>query len=204
MAIVSINILEKVQASENAMNKLVEDREKYCLYSEYIERRYTAKQGERNNQLIAMTTFLFDVVAERSVIPLVRAYYEVNQTVFIDSLETHLYEAQEHLTNVKQRWLESLNPTEMAVYGQMKGCGVGYPDSFKICRELHRHGDDDSFYLSQDNLGKRLGINNVSRGKKGERILNAFVGSKIIKVVEKGTKRSKGRLGKATVYCWLL
>ena len=199
-----INILEKIKASDRAMNNLVEDKEKYHLYREYIERRYTAQQGERNSQLIAMTTFLFHALAEKLTIPLVKAFFEVNQTAFIDTLETHLYEAQEQLNNVKQRWIESLNEKEKEVYEQMIECGVAYTDSFRICRELHRHGDDNSFYLSYDNLGRRLGVLKVSRCKKGERILNAFVGSEIIKLLKKGTKHSKDGVGKATVYRWFL
>lgn len=200
----NISFLGKIKASDKAMAKLAEDKETHHLYKEYIERRYTAQQGERNKQLIAMTTFLFHALAEKLVIPLVKAFYELNQTAFIDSLETHVYEANEQLKNVKQRWVASLNAVEKQFYEEMVKCGVEYRDSFRICRELHRHGDNDDFYLSYDNLGRRLGVLKVSRCKKGDRMLNAFIGAEIIKVVEKGTQHSKRGMGKATTYCWLL
>ena len=204
-------LIERIKATEESMiagdlarSELEADEDKAIMYRKYIDRCGEAKDGQRNSMLVAMTTFLFHAVSEKLIIPLVQAFYEINQAIFPDSLETHLHEANEQLENVKETWLESLNAGEKAVYEHLEKSEKDYTDTFRICRELHRHEGGNSFYLSCDNLGKRLGVKEKSRSNTAGRKLKDFVAYGIIKVVKKGTQHSKQGKGKATVYRWLL
>ena len=203
-----VSPIKRLMAEEQAREALKENKPLSNIYYEFILNRYTPQQGSRNTDLLSMTTFLFHVVAERLVIPLNKAYYEINQTVFIDPLETHLHEASEQLKNVKQTWLESLNTNERAFYDELNQIpNNDFTDSFRICRGLRGISDPeakDDFFLSAQRLGQRLGLYGKGISSQGDRILKRLVGFGINSVVEKGTQHSKQGKGKATVYRWLL
>lgn len=198
---------DDVKAGKRALSKLKKDERLHKLYRQYIEQKYTARQGERNEQLVAMVTFLFRAVSEARVMSLVMFYYDINQDVFSDSREQHQEEAESHLRNTKRAWRKSLNEGERNWHDELaEDTNRDHENTFRICQDLAK--EDGTFFLSCGQLGARIGIDN----KQAQRILLRFGKHKILDVVEKGTQhrqiksgdKTTFKAGTATVYRWLL
>ncbi|MDA7679497.1 hypothetical protein N8581_04445, partial [Akkermansiaceae bacterium] len=170
------------------------------LYKKFIDRHYLAEQGQRNRQLVAMTTFLAFNTSDEITTKLVDAFYDLNEDVFDDSKETHSYEAQEQLRNVRARWLKNLPPEDKKLLD-------GFPDiqkkAFRILWNLAGIEAKDAphglFYLSCHELGRRLGVDK----RKAHRILRQLQSEKVIQTITKGEKYQSGKKAKATVFRWL-
>lgn len=157
------------------------------------------KQGERNSQLVAMVTFLAHNVSKEIAKKLTDYFYLTNAEIFINSFERHQYEAQSHLDTVLEGWSLSLNEAENTI---LTGVKEPHLTAARICKTLAALEIKDFapplFYLSQKKLGDRLGV----EPKVAGRILTAFVGQGLLKVITPGTQHSKAGPGKATVYRW--
>ena len=53
---------------------------------------------------MSMVTFLAQAVSRQRVIEIAKAFYEVNQDVFADSMDQHMAEAESHLKATLDRW----------------------------------------------------------------------------------------------------
>lgn len=194
-------LIEKEDSANQAREKLDKDPNLKKLYEDFIDRRYLAEQGQRNSQLVAMTAFLAFNTSDQITTKLVDAFYDLNEDVFDDSKETHSYEAQEQLRNVKTRWLENLHPDDRELLD-------GFPDrqkqAFRILWNLARIEAKDAphgtFYLSCQELGRRLGVDK----RIADRIFKQFQGEGVIKTLIRGQQYRPGRRAKATSYRWLL
>ena len=176
------------------------------LFRNFIARRFTAHQGERNAQLVAMTTFLFRAVSEETAAALILFYYEVNQDVFSDSLEMHENEMWCHLEATRRTWLESLGEEEKSHHTVLAEISRNHTTAFRVCRELA--GEGGIFFLSSAELGSRIDLD----CQQSNRLLRQLTAVEIIEVVTKGTQHrvvesdgdQKVERGKATIYRWLL
>lgn len=186
--------------AESARRKLKKDKGLQSLYNTFIKRRFMARQGERNSQVVSMTTFLFRAVGEKRVLELTRAFHQVNQDLLVDSLEQHQREATSHLRATKERWLSKLPDTTKKIYD---GLPQSQSEAFRICMSLAEHECEKcptgEFFLSAANLGNRLGIDM----KKAHRILRQLEAEEAIAIITKGTRHTKKTKGMATRYRWL-
>lgn len=193
-------LIEKENRAEKALIKLKSNPNLWKLYYKYILPKFTPQQGERNNQLVSMVTFLAQAVSRQRVIELTKAFYEVNQDVFADSLDQHMAEAEAHLRATLDRWEETLT---LADKTHLKSIPALQCEAYRICRDLAQHDNDKcsrgSFFLSCDDLARRLDIDI----KKAHRIFAQFESLEILSITLKGTRYSKGSRGKATTYKWL-
>jgi len=193
-------LIEKENLAEKALTKLQNNSDLLKLYGQYILRKFTPQQGERNSQLVNMVTFLAQAVSRQRVIEIVKAFYEVNQDVFADSMDQHMAEAESHLKATLDQWEGELTTADKT---HLKSIPPLQREAYRICRDLAQHENDKcsrgSFFLSCADLARRLGINI----KKAHRILAQFEGMKIFSISLKGTRYSKESRGKATTYKWL-
>ena len=193
-------LIEKENRAEKALTKLKSNPSLWKLYQQYIQHKFTPQQGERNNQLVSMVTFLAQAVSRQRVIELTKAFYEVNQDVFADSLDQHVAEAEAHLKATLDRWEEGLT---LADRTHLKSIPALQCEAYRICRDLAQHDNDKcsrgSFFLSCDDLARRLDTDI----KKAHRIFAQFESLGILSITLKGTRHSKGSRGKATTYKWL-
>jgi len=194
-------LIEKEDAANQARENLKREPDLWKLYIEFIDRRYLAEQGQRNSQLVAMTTFLTFNTSDQITTNLVESFYDLNEDVFEDSKETHLNEAKEQLKNVKAEWLKKVSTEERDL---LEGFPERQKQAFRILWNLARIEAKDAphgtFYLSCQELGRRLGIDK----RIADRIFKQFQGQGVIKTLVKGQQYRPGTRAKATSYRWLL
>jgi hypothetical protein len=199
-------LTDEIKNAALAQNELNNNPRLAKLYRRYIDRKFTPQQGERNNQLVAMTTFIFRATSEETTAALVLFFYDLNQDIFSDSRETHENEMRSHLEATRQTWLDSLNTAERNRYADLAEVSQHHTNAFRVCRELA--DNDGRFFLSTAQMEERIGIDR----QIASRILRQFAGLGIIQVTEKGTQnkaieKEGGKIvmrGKATTYRWLL
>ena len=199
-------LAERIKDAERAYSELKNNPRLAKLYRTFIERKFTAKQGERNAQLVAMTTFLLRATSEETTASLVMFFYDLNQDLFSDSREIHEKEMRSHLAATRKTWLASLNKDEMKHFEELVEVSLNHTAAFRVCRELV--DAEGLFFLSCAQLGERISIDRQT----AYRILRQFVGLGIIGVTTKGTQhrtleqdgKKVVEKGKATTYRWLL
>lgn len=195
------DIRGKIEASEKARDDLNSNESLKRLYCQFVEKRFTPRQGARNSDLIDLITFNFRAVGYNQLLALARAFYEVNQDVFTDPLDQHMREAQSHQATCERKWHADLLPVERAIVATLPPRQL---EAFRICRDLSLLDAHESpvgfFYLSCPNLGDRLALD----VKQAHRILQQFRSSGIIEATEEGIRHAKGIRGKATRYRWNL
>lgn len=200
----------KIHRAEAARMELENNQSLYPLYKRYIGNRFTAKQGQRNANLVEMLAFLYRAIGERRTIPLVMAFYDLNQDVFSDTREQHHREAVAGLKAIAERWRKELSPLEQEKVAKLPAKHI---EAFRICRDLQGYtpkGKQSSsrwseypqgfFALSGNELGKRIEVD----CKTASRMLAQLEGCEIIKTHKPGTQRRKGQPGMATSFQWLL
>ncbi|BDS08006.1 hypothetical protein NT6N_30460 [Oceaniferula spumae] len=192
-------LIEKEQLAQSALARLKQDPDLWHLYRTYILHKFTPRQGERNSQLMSMMTFLNCAVSRQRAHDLAKAFYDVNQDVFADSLEQHMREAESHLDATHRRWTQELPNNEQTA---LAGLPSLQREAYRICRDLAHHENSQcprgEFFLSCADLARRLGTDM----KNAHRILAQLEGMKIITIHRRGTRHSKQSPGKATVYKW--
>ena len=193
-------LIEKEQLTQKALAKLKQDSELWQLYRTYILHKFTPRQGERNSQLVSMMTFLNCAVSRQRAHDLAKAFYDVNQDVFADTLEQHMREAKAQLDASHDRWNKKLSIEEKTT---IEGLPPLQREAYRICHDLADHESDQcprgEFFLSCADLARRLGTDM----KNAHRILAQLEGMNILAIERKGTRHSKQSLGKATVYKWV-
>lgn len=198
-------LLQRINQSEIAEKELKANKRLWKLYRQWIESKYTARQGERNGQTVNMMTFLARAVCESTALRLAKYYWRINQDQFADSLEQHMTEANAQLRNTLGSWLESLPAHERELV-------AGLPEkqraAFRICRalaSLHKgNSPRGSFFLSHRDLGRRLETSDSQAG----RIFRQLEGLQCLKlgdVGEQWTTLPDGQIGNkgvASSYRW--
>ena len=195
------NIKERMEACEVAKKELAGNSSLFRLYRMFVEKRFTPRQGKRNQDLVAMVTFLFRAVGKTQAIALARTFHQVNQDIFLDSLEQHLGEMEAHYLSCEREWKSSLSEAEKCAVDALPDT---HTEAFRICHDLAAHQDETSpaghFFLSCNDLADRLGIH----PPQAQRILLVFESGDWITITEKGTRHTKGQQGRATRYRWNL
>jgi hypothetical protein len=173
------------------------------LYAEFIETRFQAMAGARNGFIVQAVPFLYRAVTANIVLELVKHFHDCNRSLFKATTHQHMKETTAMLGSVMQTYLQELQPTEREIYEALPN--ERERDTFRICRDLARRPasadrEPFTFFLSFDHLACRLGLH----GTQAQRILRQFESYRLLKLLEKGTRRAAGVRGKAGTYRWLL
>lgn len=75
------NIKEQMEAVKVAEKELAGNSSLSRLYRMFIAKRFTPRQGNRNQDLVAMVTFLFRAMGKTQAIALARTFHQVNQDI---------------------------------------------------------------------------------------------------------------------------
>jgi hypothetical protein len=195
------NIGERIKAREEEERKLAGNSSLARLYRLFIAKRFTPRDGSRNQDLVAMVTFLFRAVSRKQALALARAFHQTNQDIFPDPLEQHMYEAEFHYTACDRGWRSGLSAPEAHA---VESLPENHVEAFRICCDLAAHESEEcpagQFYLSCNDLADRLGLH----PPQAQRIFSVFESLGWLRVVEKGTRHRKGQPGRATRYRWVL
>lgn len=193
------DIKERIEASEKARNEMPKELAK--LYSQFIDKRFYPIQDTRKSDLAAMVTFLHRAVGRERLLLLVGAFYDLNQEFFEDPREQHMEEAESHIRDCDETWLNELSDEEKSIVEMLPERNI---EAFRVCRDLAMHENDTcerhEFFLSCCDLGNRISIDDQQAG----RILRFFRSVHFLEIVEKGTRREQGVRARATSFRWLL
>lgn len=191
----------RIAAAAESLELLEANESLARLYRLFVGKHFTPRQGSRNSDLIALITFNFRAVGKTQLIGLAKAFYELNQDVFTDSLDQHMREACAHLTACDTEWRNTLTDSESKTISSFPARLV---EAFRICRDLAAIDTVESipgfFFLSCSDLADRLSLD----VKQAHRILQNFRCCGIVEAIEEGTRRAKGIRGRATRYRWNL
>ena len=196
------NILANIKACEGARKALmVKHPALAALYDRIIVPRFQAMPHERNKFIVQAVPFLYRVVTAPFVLELVGCFYDSNRSLFNDPRETHMHEAEAMLQTVMKSYPESLSTSERAIYEALP---EKEQDAFRICRDLATLPDPKhelgTFFLAFGHLGDRIGV----FPPQAQRIMRQFESYGLLRLVRRGTRRSKEVPGKAGFYKWLL
>ena len=175
------------------------------LYRDQVTKRYgTPNRGQRNECLVNLCSALYYMVKPDWVLAFALKYYQDHQDVFVDYPEAEFIgQAKSVIEGCSKSFPQELTPHEWREY---RGCADDIQRAaFRICRSLSGCVTNPilpppTFAMSAQQLAIRLGKDKMT----AFRILRSFEGRGVIHTVEKGTLRTKGMQGKATVYRWLL
>lgn len=193
----AIAALDAEQCFEQAVGKSVA-----TLYDRLVERRYPAKAHARNKFITVAVPFLFRALSRARVLAFSMQYFARNRALFRDSAEAHRAETTAMLNSVAASYTPSLMPDERALYVRLD---PPLQDVFRICRDFaantsNEHYPPPLFPASCKHIADRIDV----RCEQGRRLLNKLVRLGIIAIHVNGSAHTKGRLGEATTYRWLL
>lgn len=194
-------VLRNIAAKVDGLKALGSKHPKLVkLYTEFIEPRYQAVQGGRNDFIVQAVPFLYRAVAAPYVLELVGTFYDCNRSLFKDTRDDHMKEATAMLESVIKGYPEDLSANERKIYEALSEQERG---AFRICRDLALlpgQPEQKTFFLAFGHLADRLGI----YGPQAQRIMRQLAIYGLIDLREKGTRRAAKVQGKAGVYKWLL
>jgi hypothetical protein len=172
------------------------------LYETFIEPKFKAAAGHRNDFIVEATPFVFRVVCTPLAMQLLEFFYEMHRPLFKDSPEQHRYEAQKMLELVAVSYRDNLSEIEHKIYNALPAIEQ---DGFRILRDLALRLDPKlgrfKFFMSCKQLGDRLQIDR----QIAYRILRRFEQDyRLIKSVKKGKLWVPGEKPRASVFRWLL
>ena len=195
-------VLANITAKRKALDSLTDNHPNLIrLYSEFIEPRYQAQAHGRNGFIVESVPFLYRAVAARFVLELVGCFYDCNHALFNNTREQHMKEAEAMLKFVAKTYTESLSADERKIYEALP---EREREAFRICRDLalleQPDKARDTFCMSFNQLGDRLGV----FPPEAQRIMWQLESYGLIRMLEKGTRRTPGIKAKAGTYQWLL
>lgn len=196
------NIGERSDAAEASRKAMDANPPLKRLYKRFVlDKRPPARQGRRNTDLIDLVTFLHGATGRDRALELAKAFWELNQDIFTDSLEQHMHEAEAHLDAREATWRNSLSDGERALAEQLR---QPLRESFRICRDLAKRDNAEcprgKFFLSMGDLADRISLRTV----EAQRIFHVLEGLGCLEIATKGTRHAKGARGIATRYLWKL
>src|SRR5262249_48906390 len=145
--------------------------------------------------------FLYRAVAPQVVLRLVECFYDCNRALFKDPKEQHMCQARAMLAAVSQSYVESLPPSDRAIY---EALDHDEQNAFRICRDLALRPEPSreplSFFGSFEHFGARLGVFPVQT----QRVMRRLETYGVIRLLEKGTRRAARVPAIAGKYKWLV
>ena len=171
------------------------------LYTRFIEPRFEAIAGQRNDFVVRSVPFLYRAVAPQFVLELVGCFYDCHRALFNDPREQHMKEVKAMLESVTISYAKSLADGEGQIYSALD---AREQNAFRICRDLallpEPKREPLTFYLSFDHLADRLGIFPM----QAQRTMRQLESYGLVKLLKKGTRRAAGVPGEAGTYQWLI
>lgn len=196
------NVLANITARNDAKKAFSENYPRLVdFYAKFIELRFNARAHARNKFIVQAVPILNRAVAPENVLALVGHFYDCNRALFNDPREQHMKEAKAMLESVTKTYPKTLNAREREVYQALP---EDEKNAFRICRDLALLKTEKrkplTFYLSCNHLGDRLGLYSM----EAQRILWQLENYGLIKLLQKGTRRTAGVRGLAGLYQWLI
>ena len=171
------------------------------LYRDLIWSKVVAEPGHRNAVLVALGKKLHNCVSNDVALELLTAFYELNKSLFNDSLEQHIREAKAITSGCENTFQSSINVDERELYLKLTS---KHQSTYRILRDLAILDATDNprgfFFMSADNLGQRIKASCM----EADRILKKLIVLKIIKVEKIGERWRANKKAIATEYAWLL
>lgn len=172
------------------------------LYRKWIEPRFRAIAGARNNFIVESIPFLYRCVSPGAALRLSLFFYDKHRALFHDTREDHQRETIAMLKTVENDYPSKLNEMERSAYSFLTPLEQNV---FRICRDLalHRSRGKQSmiFFMSCKEMADRLGVDR----KTVYRIFQRFeFDYNLMKCTEKGKLWKVGERPEASYYRWLL
>jgi hypothetical protein len=162
------------------------------IWTKFVDWR-PVERGRRNQAIMKIVPTLYRMTSEAWVVRLSLLFYYKGRGVFKDSRVQHERETRAMLGGVARSYRAELSTDEGEVYDSLD---VRERIAFRICRDLTVKSADSQFFMSERELGERLGCHPTQAG----RILRRFCDLAILAVAKPGIKRAKGVRGWATTY----
>lgn len=173
------------------------------FYRNLVCARYSNIQpGHRNDALCEMIPLLFSAVHPTFILPFAAAFYLDNKAIFGDPLERHLKETRSLLRGCEKSYsLKRLSEQERLAYDSLEDrekCGFRVLHSLAACEA--EDCPPPFFFMSREKLAVRLNcLESVALS-----VFKLFIRRGIIQQVEKGQRREKGIVARASRYKWML
>ena len=170
------------------------------LYHNLCARRLSdVEPGTRNAWLCELLPLWNSALSETVAMEFAGYFWEEHRHIFTDTKRQHLAEARALYRGTGASYHQTLSAAQRAVFDTLT---ADQADAFRICQHLSKLNPEtpDTFFLSGDELAKRLG----AVGMKGTRLLQELVARGVLSIQTKGTRRKPGEAGKATVFRFLL
>lgn len=173
------------------------------LYDRYIEPRFRATPGGRNEFVISSAPFLCHTVGLSVALRLMMHFYLINRRHFKATPNEHQQSCVAALKGAIKTFFLSLSDEERAVYAALER--PLEQDLFRINRDLALYhsakGGASEYFLSHDHAGERAGV----EAMQAWRVQTKFVDCGLIQMGQCGQKPQKGlRSKQATSWRWLL
>ena len=169
------------------------------LYDKYLANR-RAIRGERYKFLQNVIPAIYPVFSTEVIIQLLLLHYDLNTGSWNTSRSEHAKEIVQMLKD----WSANDYPAQLSAHELMHYNILDdeyQKAAFRICKGLSNVKDaNGSFTMSFNNMGFRIGHNR----KTGEAVLQELCANQTIQQTQRGVARSKGQLGKATRWKWIL
>ena len=191
-------IRKKAEARLNAMEQ-GDSLHIKKLYDKYLANR-RAIRGERYKFLQNVIPAIYPVFSTQVIDQLLLLHYDLNTGSWNTSRSEHKKEIVQMLKDWSANdYPAQLSADELIHYNILDD--EYQKAAFRICRGLSNTKDaNGSFSMSFNNMGSRIGHNR----KTGEAVLQELCANQIIQQTQRGVARSKGQLGKATRWKWIL
>ena len=173
------------------------------LYRHLVVNRYQSIQpGQRNDALCDMIPMLYSAIRPKFIVPFADVFYLQNEGIFNDPRSKHLEEARSLLKGCADDYAKDLlSDAERRFYLELDELEQA---AFRIFHALAACDIEDTpppvFFMSREKLAIRLGCLQTQARSVTKRLLD--VGA--IQLLEKGQRREKGILPRASRYRWNL
>jgi len=169
------------------------------LYEQFIQNR-RAVRGERYSFLLTTIPAIFQVFSMEKIVELLLLHYDEQTGIWRTSRAEHEKEIVQMLQDYSTNdYPAQLSANEQLYYNSLDD--EYQKAAFRICRGLSNAKDANGFFfMSFNNMGSRINLNR----KAGEAVLQELCANQIIQQTQRGLARSKGQLGKATRWKWIL
>jgi len=169
------------------------------LYEQFIQNR-RAVRGERYSFLLNTIPAIFQVFSIEKIVELLLLHYDEQTGIWRTSRAEHEKEIVQMLQDYSTNdYPAQLSANEQLYYNSLDD--EYQKAAFRICRGLSNAKDANGFFfMSFNNMGSRINLNR----KAGEAVLQELCANNIIEQTQRGIARSKGQIGKATRWKWIL
>jgi len=168
------------------------------LYRQILAPQAELGLHQRNEWLCKAVPFLFRAFSRAISIELAVLHLKAYGGLYSGSESEQRTSFGSLRSGLEKGYLAELSKVELGIYRTLNEPECS---AFRICRDLAQLNPDLKFFLACDHLAIRLAL---PGGVNGWRLLETFKRLKIIEMVKRGSRRTKGHSAPATTYRWAL